>query len=346
MFFANALSGGPRSWLATHPPIVDRIQKIDPSFRPEKRFVDQLREAPAAASDMAAGFAGTASMSAVSAEDTVRSIGAPTAAHVAYSQQLLKQIPATVAAAVRDAFSARAVIYCLLLSKEGTVRREQMRSLQDAADPQTLQETMYLSSNMRDLDARLRLPLIDLALPALRGMSLEQFQVFRTNVTMLTAADNRMDLFEFTLEKVLLRHLDSAFMRARVPAVRFHALKSILHDCAVVLSVLAYAGHRDLDAAARAFQDGCKQLAQRGVVPDLPMTPRNECRVSILHQALDRLVDASPWCKRRVLTAFAHAAASDGQLTPTEAELLRAVADTMDCPMPPVPLGVGEPTAV
>jgi len=61
---------------------------------------------------------------------------------------------------------------------------------------------------------------------------------------------------------------------------------------------------------------------------------------------LDRLVEASPGCKRKILTAYAHAAASDGQLMPAEAELLRAVADTMDCPMPPVPLGVGEPTAV
>jgi len=355
MFFANALGGGPGSWFATHPPIVQRIKRVDPSFRPEKRFLDQLREATAAASETAAGFAGatampssstTSAMSAMSADDTVRSIGEPTAAHVAYSQQLLSQIPPNVNVAVRDAFSARAVIYCLLLSKEGSVRREQMRSLQDVADPQTLQETMYLSSNIRDLNPRLRLPLVDLALPALRGMSLEQFHVFRTNVTMLTAADSKMDLFEFTLEKVLLRHLDSAFVRVRVPTIRFNALKPILHDCAVVLSVLAHAGHQDEDAATRAFQDGCKQLAQRGVTPPLQMTPRNECRLSNLHQSLDRLVDASPWCKRRVLTAFAHAAASDGQLTPAETELLRAVADTMECPMPPVPLGVGEPTAV
>jgi Zn-dependent protease with chaperone function len=351
MFFTNALSGGPRSWFATHPPIVERIQRIDPHFKPEKRFLDQLRKSKAEekAPEMAAGFTGTAAAPGaptMSAKETVASIGVPTPAHVAYSQQLLRQIPENVTAAVRDAFSARAVIYCLLLSREGSVRREQMRGLQDAADPKTLHETMHLSSSIRELDQRLRLPLVDLSLPALRGMSVEQFQVFRTNVARLTAADDKMDLFEFTLEKVLLRHLDSAFLRARVPSVRFTSLKPLLHDTAVVLSVLAHAGHTDSDAAAKAFDDGRQQLEQRGVVPALQMTPRAECRLSTMNHALDRLVDASPWCKRKILTAFAHAAASDGQLTSTEAELLRAIADTMECPMPPIPLGVGEPTAV
>ena len=221
-----------------------------------------------------------------------------------------------------------------------------MRKLQDTADPQTLHETMFLASNIRELDSRLRLPLVDLALPALRGMSLQQFQVFRDNVMQLVAADSKMDLFEFTLEKVLLRHLDSTFVQVRVPSVKFHTLKPILHDCCMVLSVLAHAGHRDPDAAVKAFDDGRKQLAHKGVVPEIEMTPRNKCRMSSLDQALDRLVEASPSCKRIILRAFAHAAASDGQLTSTETELLRAVADTMDCPMPPVPLGVGEPTTV
>ncbi|MHC4516618.1 MAG: M48 family metallopeptidase [Planctomycetota bacterium] len=362
MFFANALSSGFSSLFATHPPIVKRIKAIDPHFRPEKKFTDQLRgvEAAAAAAggmaggemaagEMAAGLAAGATMPAgatMSADATVGSIGEPTAEHVIYSRRLLKQIPPNVSAAVRDAFSARAVIYCLLLSTDGSVRREQMRQLQSTADPQTLQETMFLSSNMRALDPRLRLPLIDLSLPALRGMSYEQFQVFRTNVMLLTSTDNKMDLFEFTLEKVLLRHLDSAFVRVKLPPARFHTLKPILHDCATVLSVLTHAGHSDPDAAAKAFRDGTKRLAHKGVVPQLQITPRNECRLSVLHQALDRLVEATPECKRKILTACAHAAASDGQLRPAEAELLRAVADTMDCPMPPVPLGVGKPTAV
>ncbi len=352
MFFANAMTGGIGSLFATHPPIVERIKAIDPHFNPKKKFIDQLREIKAAeeepaaagmAAGMASGFDGAASMSA---DDTVRSIGQPTAEHVAYSRHLLAQIPETVMAAVRDAFSARAVIYCLLLNKEGGIRREQMRKLQDTADPQTLQETMFLASNIRGLDPRLRLPLVDLALPALRGMSLQQFHAFRDNVIQLAAADDKMDLFEFTLEKVLLRHLDSAFVQPRLPSVKFHALKPILHDCATVLSVLAHAGHADPDAAVKAFEDGRSQLAHKGVVPRLEMIPRNECRMSALDQALDRLVEASPSLKRILLRAFAHAAASDGQLTTTETELLRAVADTMDCPMPPVPLGVGEPTAV
>ncbi|HVR35676.1 MAG TPA: hypothetical protein VMS21_07470 [Methylomirabilota bacterium] len=43
-----------------------------------------------------------------------------------------------------------------------------------------------------------------------------------------------------------------------------------------------------------------------------------------------------------MLNACAHAAAADGVLHPREAELLRAIADTLDCPLPPLlsPKGV------
>ena len=137
MFFASAASGGHTSWFATHPPIVDRIKAVDRHFRAELEFTAQLRgsgtESADAGKGMVAGFAGSVAPGAgapskagtLSAEDTVRSIGNPTAEHVAYSQHLLQQLPANLKSAVRDAFSARAVIYCLLLSKDGVVRREQ-----------------------------------------------------------------------------------------------------------------------------------------------------------------------------------------------------------------------------
>ena len=51
--------------------------------------------------------------------------------------------------------------------------------------------------------------------------------------------------------------------------------------------------------------------------------------------ALDRLAQATPIIKKNLLEACIHTVGADGVILEAEAELLRAVADTLDCPMPP-----------
>ena len=51
--------------------------------------------------------------------------------------------------------------------------------------------------------------------------------------------------------------------------------------------------------------------------------------------ALDHLAAAAPDVKRTVLTACGAAVMHDGEVNDPEMELLRAIADTLDCPIPP-----------
>jgi hypothetical protein len=54
-----------------------------------------------------------------------------------------------------------------------------------------------------------------------------------------------------------------------------------------------------------------------------------------LDAALKRLALAVPQIKKNVLNACAETVAADGILQGPEAELLRAIADSLDCPIPP-----------
>ena len=67
----------------------------------------------------------------------------------------------------------------------------------------------------------------------------------------------------------------------------------------------------------------------------LAIRGRNGPSVLRIDAALEHLAQASPQLKKLVLNACAHAVASDGVLQSREAELLRAIADTLDCPLPP-----------
>src|SRR5205814_7143581 len=101
-----------------------------------------------------------------------------------------------------------------------------------------------------------QLPLVDLALPALRHLSAPQFQQFKRAVQTLVESDQEIDLFEYVLQKIVLRHLEPQFSNARRPVIQYYALKPLVPDCAILLSALARAGQTEPDQIQPAFQQG------------------------------------------------------------------------------------------
>jgi hypothetical protein len=68
----------------------------------------------------------------------------------------------------------------------------------------------------------------------------------------------------------------------------------------------------------------------------MALLPPDQCGVAQVSAALDRLTLAVPIIKRNLLEACARVVGADGVILENEAELLRAVADTLDCPIPPL----------
>ncbi|MCS7338728.1 MAG: Zn-dependent protease with chaperone function, partial [Verrucomicrobiae bacterium] len=115
-----------------------------------------------------------------------------------------------------------------------------------------------------------------------------------------------------------------------------------LPDCAVLLSALAHLGHPDVAAARAAFELGWPHL--RVNTPGFELLPHSECTLDKIDSALNRLSEAVPHIKKLLLDAAAHTVSADGMINDNEAELLRAIADALDCPVPPFIQGV-QPSA-
>jgi uncharacterized tellurite resistance protein B-like protein len=54
-----------------------------------------------------------------------------------------------------------------------------------------------------------------------------------------------------------------------------------------------------------------------------------------IDEALNRFDEATPLVKKRLLHACGKVVMADQRITDNEAELLRAIADTIGCPIPP-----------
>ncbi|MCX7701143.1 MAG: hypothetical protein N2039_09720, partial [Gemmataceae bacterium] len=250
--------------------------------------------------------------------------------HSRYAEQLLAAIPSEIREAASDPFSARALVFGLLLSPEYEVRERQLAALQKAADRRDDGETKRLAPHIAQLPDAARLPVIDLAIPALRRTSRSQYQQFRDLIETLIRADGRVSLFEYVLRSAIERHLDSAFGRQRPqPTPPRPSLDSSI---AWVVSCLAWAGHQDDGEAQSAFDAAVSKV----VGTSLPMVPRSECRLDELDRHLGWLALASPSNQKKLLDACLSCIGHDGRITVREAELYRAIADVMGVPVPPL----------
>jgi Zn-dependent protease with chaperone function len=354
MFIANAFAGqGFFGLLATHPPLTARIRAIDPQFDgryPEVRPVGVDRDEregprpgrvpPTAGLPRLPGLPQVPLPVLGFADGAAARVGHIDPEEISHAQALYAGIPDVLRVAAQEPFSARALVYALLLDPRADLRSLQLAGLKAGAPPADVAETVRLAAPVQALPDGLRLPLLDLAMPALRQMSPRQHQAFRAQVEALINADQRLSLFEYTLRCVLHRHLDAQFLPRRPTAPVHSSPQKLEPAMAKVLALLAWEGQPEPEQAARAFDTGMRSYL--GGEHSYRLPPREECSLAEFDAALQTLRRSVPAVKRRIVVACAACIRANLQVTVREAELLRAICDTLDCPLPQLVLGETE----
>lgn len=366
MFFADALQGDQFFlFLSTHPPIEERIARVQnmmgraPSKAEigKKDSVDEVlaqskAQEPARETKPKAKGGITVQRPPIlqqlseslplppvitAAAETLAQVGMPMAEHLVFATKLLESLPEDLKSAAHDTERAKALMFALLLSSDSTVRGQQLESIKQSENESAATQTTHLHELVVKLPAHARIPLVELALPALRGMSAEAYRAFDQLIRKLVMADQELDVFEFALQHILRRHLGAHFQGRSSADIRYHTVKALTGDVSVLLSALASVGQ----AAWRqeAFDQGVKSFNSTQFT--LRLMPGDQCSMNTLEAALNNIREAGPSVKRAILQACAEVVAADGQVHPAEGELLRAVADALDCPMPPLVMDKG-----
>ena len=351
MYFGNGLGKPFLGMMATHPPLAERIHVIDPGWDGKFKTANvaavaaqSAREAAKPASSRSplppipgmpgagAGDAGFAT-NAVLMGAVLPSLGKPTSLHLRYAEELRNSFSGKVQSAAREPLDATALIYAMLLSPDDFLRAKQLTELARRAAPGMGDETAALWPEVAPIAARARLPLVNLALPALRHLRPDEFEQFSQTLQWLVESDGQIEIFEFVLQKIVRRHLASQQGEIRPASIQYYALTPLVPDCSVVLSALANVSSSNSGDIEKTFQAGAPHL--RAKAGDVQLLPREKAGLEQLDTALDRLALAAPQIKKNLIDACAHVVGADGLIQEREAELLRAIADTLDCPIPP-----------
>lgn len=347
-FFSPAVRFRLAALTSTHPPIEERIRRVDPRWRGS--FLRQVPEGQSRPTpeEVALGFADPHGAARTIAPDAALAaawapapevddarlaaaavVGAERAGSVdlAAARSLLATLPPPIVSGVHDAGDARRIAALLIARRprepaviEELVRRDAME--QDAA--------ARLAELVARVPATARLPVLELAMPALRRMDGGAYAAFRELVEAVREADGRTTLREWTLQRFLRVHLKEAFA-AQPARSRRRRLKELHPQAALLLSLLAHAGERDADRARSCYAAGASEL---GIT--LPITARGRMGLKGLDAALDALAELRPLQMPKLLKAMARTVAADGRVDAEEAELLRTIADVLGCPMPPL----------
>ncbi len=328
---------------ATHPPLVERIQALDPSFRESDfpRIDPRLSERPPPEShETVSAFAGDVTTALatggaqVLADSIAETVGRPENEHVEYAQALRQSIPAALYEAAHSPEFAYLLSIALILDRSGRVLDRQLSLVREQLGSERARVLREYYDQLAETGAEYRLPLLEVAFPALKLRPDPELSYLVSLATRLIEVDGEIDLYEYCFYRIMMSNLGKATDPSGGRRVRRASRRDLRAAAIDILRILADYGHRDDATRRAAFETGLDTLGDW--VRDHEFAADRGYTVTVLDHSLDVLLALNSKGKESLLRAISATAGHDGKLSVTEAELIRAVCATLDYPLPPI----------
>ncbi|HCG5064572.1 M48 family metallopeptidase [Vibrio parahaemolyticus] len=313
MMFGQSKLSGFSSLFATHPPLDERIRRIEPNWDgsyAQHSHAQNTEFDNEQVSGFAVGGGSPASQSASPSEQLSET-----------GQQLISQLPPELVDIAREPYSARFIAFALIFDGSD-IQREMIKSYVPLASQSTLLPWLDY-----DLPLHLRFPLLELALPALKSLSETQKISLCKVLRELSETDNQYSLAEWCVINLLEKQLLASFGFIK----QHKTLKQLEESVFWLLRELAWVSHSQADKAQRAYHCALAHLG----FPEVKLEPANS-NWHLSRAALELLLQLKPKDRRIFVKACRLAIESDGEITVAEGELYRVIACFLEVPEPPL----------
>jgi Zn-dependent protease with chaperone function len=353
LFMADALERLEPSWLATHPPIDERLRRLGQPLLPQAepfptagkttaQLVQAFRALVAEELRGELGAAPTASVSAsvqaaaqrlvaLSGEAVTGAVGAPSAQHLARAQRILARVQPSLLRCIERSDGAEALLYALFLTTEPTrlgPPAEQLDAIAATRGALLVQDVQQYHDELRRLGPTVRLPLMDLALPVVRARALSERESIVACVQRLIEIDRRVSLEEFVLQTVVEHDLLEC--NGKPEPVRHPRVEDVRAPATLVASLMAHVAAQSGEHSALEVYRHAEQTHRwLGA-----LTEREQIKLVPVRAALTELRALAPLEKPALIQAFVALAQADERVVVEEFGLLRAIGSAIDCPIP------------
>lgn len=330
---------------ATHPPLLKRIQALEPTFKAEQleRLQAQWLASPPNGLDEDVrmgldGGSGSRLPGATQEIDvTPPMVAAQVATPAADDYKRADTIVGAIPEALRELAARRDAVMPLLLGllladEEGLASRQHREIAARLGDDTADYAARIHQQLVADLHPMLRLPLAALAFPVLRLRPRPDLDRFLDSVSAVVNADGEVSLFEYCLGRLLTVQVMESLDPSRYARFGRRKPGNVRNEFATLLAVVAQAGHDDPASAQRAYLAGLQRVLPRDHLPYAP--PANG--VLALDAVWEPLDALDPLAKQAMVEAITAAVSHDGRVSVAEAELLRTICGVLHCPLPPM----------
>ena len=331
LFSGNALS----SLMATHPPLIDRIQRIEPGFN-ERELASIARRSQRAAAfteqeNEAAERRTSAAEKPTHAFDGILgNIGNPTQQQMLYAALLSSSFPDAIQQAAHSPDWAPEILCLVLLDNDPDIREQQLLTIASKLGPDSERQCRYLANELPRVEPGQRLPLATLSLPALKRRPREDLLALHQTIAELTIADGKTSLFEYAIGCMLRAQIQDALDPADVQVHGSKRLSGLRRYAVALLHTVASVGHQDPATVLAARDAG---LARAGLKHQGP-SPIDGNWMEVLDQTLKPLNQLTPGAKEMLVSGLFATVTHDHQVTLEETEILRAICAALHVPLP------------
>ena len=339
MLFAGGL---PRlaSLFATHPPLTERIQALDPDFRESDYPQVERQQHESPTPELAAGLAGDVASAFASGEVSGLSaaigdaVGHTAPEHIAFAQRLRRSIPAELYDAAHSPDLAYLLTIALAMHPEHQAAARQVQVLREQLGEHRATVVSGFYSQLVKLGPAYHLPLLEISFPMLKHRPQPELEYLITLVQRIIEIDGQLDLREYCYYRMLSSHLQQARNPAARPSGNRVSRKAAREAAVNLIRIVAEQGNADATARQHAFAAGTAIFGQWSGEHESPATP--EQTIKALDHSLDVLSQINSAGRQSLLQAVSETVMHDGKLTLPESELLRAICASLDCPLPPL----------
>ena len=327
---------------ATHPPLESRIKAIDPNFQPDdlKELAKQLdRHAQARQAEVEESRQAEAKEQPrrgpgglpVDADNLAEKIGQPGLNQVFLAAALAAAIPKPLEQAAHSDEWAPEVICYLLLSKDSEVAEQQLLLVAGALGSDSESQVRALRQSVPEMAPEQRLPLMEMAFPALRRRPERELLDLMKLIEELVAADGKIDVFEYALARLTSRQIQDVLNPSRAATSGSKTLKSRAEAVKTLLAILAHHGHPDEpDQVQGAYAVGLEAALDEPA----GQPPVSDNWPEALDAALKALDQLKARQKEKLVAAMARVAMYDDEVVTAEMELMRVICGMLHVPLP------------
>jgi Zn-dependent protease with chaperone function len=331
--------GEKMSMFSTHPPLNERIKRVDKSFKPDdllelvksiqrKQKMETEQQARQQAKREEAGKKGGAGM--FDADNLVEQIGHPDFSRILMAAALAASIPEQISQAAHSNQWATEVLFYCLMDRDVEIREQQLLFVAQNMGTDSETRLRGLLQASPELAREQRLPLLEIAIPELKRRPPDHVSKVLATVKALNEADGQTDVFEYLMAKIITQHLWESVNPQRVKLSGKTSLKQVSDKALGVIAVLALHGNENTVAAESAYRAGCELLGSGAATPMPEISEWSE----VLDTALPALDKLKPADKEQLVKALIATVMADNKIAVAELELLRVVCSVIHVPLP------------